>query len=258
MTRKHQLRSARGAKPSTTEYQSDGTRSMRWAAGTAAAAALYFSPGIGTSLDADIVYNGSEFTVTQSTLDTEWDVDGDGANDFFFRKDSYGSTFLYISIDMNSNGGRNGRGFINFGAGSSSDDVRNLPAGFRIGGSLANGYSWGASAQSDRNAVFGSVGSGYYQYPGMDMQGFNLDESGYVGFRFESSGSLHYGWARMTLNSSPDYGSVTIHEWAYNDTSGGSILAGQSIPEPGHLGGLAALACGAAGLRRTRRKRNLD
>ena len=65
------------------------------------------------------------------------------------------------------------------------------------------------------------------------------------------SGLTLYGWADITLSSAL---SVTVHAWAFEST-GGSILAGQtensSTPVPG-LGGLAALACGAAGLRRKR------
>ena len=65
------------------------------------------------------------------------------------------------------------------------------------------------------------------------------------------SGLTVYGWADITLSSAL---SVTVHAWAFEST-GGSILAGQtensSTPVPG-LGGLAALACGAAGLRRKR------
>ena len=65
------------------------------------------------------------------------------------------------------------------------------------------------------------------------------------------SGLTVYGWADITLHSAL---SVTVHAWAFEST-GGSILAGQtensSTPVPG-LGGLAALACGAAGLRRKR------
>lgn len=67
------------------------------------------------------------------------------------------------------------------------------------------------------------------------------------------SGLTVYGWADITLSSAL---SVTVHAWAFEST-GGSILAGQtensSTPVPG-LGGLAALACGAAGLRRKRNR----
>lgn len=63
------------------------------------------------------------------------------------------------------------------------------------------------------------------------------------------SGLTVYGWADITLTSAS---SVTVHAFAFEST-GGSILAGQTksnggTPVPG-LGGLAALACGAAGLR---------
>ncbi len=48
--------------------------------------------------------------------------------------------------------------------------------------------------------------------------------------------------------------SATLTGWAYNDVPGGSIMAGQTeaVAVPG-AGGLLALACGAAGLRRRRK-----
>jgi hypothetical protein len=74
----------------------------------------------------------------------------------------------------------------------------------------------------------------------------------------------YFGWIDYTLEAN---GSVSdplnfvINSWAYNDVSGEGIIAGQNTaasgggaaPVPG-LGGLAALAIGAAGLR-TRRQR---
>ncbi|MAC19556.1 MAG: hypothetical protein CMJ23_07795 [Phycisphaerae bacterium] len=60
-----------------------------------------------------------------------------------------------------------------------------------------------------------------------------------------------YGWADFSL--SLDGQTMTVHGWA-DDTTGGSILAGQtesSAPVPG-IGGLAVLAFDAGGLRRQR------
>ena len=67
---------------------------------------------------------------------------------------------------------------------------------------------------------------------------------GYVGFaRDEDSfGWIDLGWDGTTL---------TIYDWAYNDD--GTILAGQTVAVPGGAG-LAALAMGAAGLRRRRKR----
>ena len=89
--------------------------------------------------------------------------------------------------------------------------------------------------------------SNYSSFGNMEM-----GERAYLALKLRNdSGLTVYGWADITLSSAL---SVTVHAWAFEST-GGSILAGQtensSTPVPG-LGGLAALACGAAGLRRKR------
>ena len=71
-----------------------------------------------------------------------------------------------------------------------------------------------------------------------------------LGFRTYDQ-PLLMGWADISLST--DGLSLTVHGWAFED-SGAGIVAGEtgaSNPVPG-LGGLAALACGAAGLRRKR------
>lgn len=68
----------------------------------------------------------------------------------------------------------------------------------------------------------------------------------------------YYGWINYTLSFSEGSYGFTINSWAYNDVSGQGIIAGQntaagSSAVPG-LGGLAALAIGAAGLRSRRQR----
>ena len=80
-----------------------------------------------------------------------------------------------------------------------------------------------------------------------------LGNSGYVGFSFSNtSGDVFYAWAFIS-QAAANY--FTISEWAFDNT-GGAIRAGQtqaSNAVPG-IGGIAALACGAAGLRRRRNR----
>ena len=71
------------------------------------------------------------------------------------------------------------------------------------------------------------------------------------------SGSL-YGWINYTLTYLEGGFTLTINSWAYNDVLGEGIIAGQnqaaaSNAVPG-LGGLAALAIGAAGVRSRRQR----
>ncbi len=81
-----------------------------------------------------------------------------------------------------------------------------------------------------------------------------------VGFSVSSSGDTYYGWIEYDLSMSEGSFTFTVNSWAYNDVAGQGIIAGQnqaagSSAVPG-LGGLAALAIGAAGVR-TRRQRTV-
>ena len=96
----------------------------------------------------------------------------------------------------------------------------------------------------------------------------NIDEgtNELLAFRMEISGEagMYFGWIDYTLDASgnaSDPYTFTVNAWAYNDVSDQGIIAGQALAAgssgggavPG-LGGLAALAIGAAGVR-TRRQR---
>jgi MYXO-CTERM domain-containing protein len=80
--------------------------------------------------------------------------------------------------------------------------------------------------------------------------------TGYVGLQFKNGANTHYGWARFTYDDL-NTGFITIHEFAYENQPGQSILAGDTgsaaVPEPSRA--LLALAglCGVA-LRRRRKQ----
>ena len=81
-----------------------------------------------------------------------------------------------------------------------------------------------------------------------------------VGFAFteSSGGDTYYGWVDYDLSMSEGSFTFTVNGWAYNDVAGQGIIAGQdqaagSSAVPG-LGGLAALAIGAAGVRSRRQR----
>ena len=78
-----------------------------------------------------------------------------------------------------------------------------------------------------------------------------------IAFSLEST-ETHYGWINYSLAQENNGYAFTVNSWAYNDTPGEGIIAGQnqaagSSAVPG-LGGLAALAIGAAGLRSRRQR----
>ena len=84
-----------------------------------------------------------------------------------------------------------------------------------------------------------------------------LGDDQIVGFSFSDSGESYYGWVNYTLSMFEDEFTFTINSWAYNDVAGEGIIAGQNTAAgsavPG-LGGLAALAIGAAGVRSRRQR----
>jgi len=94
---------------------------------------------------------------------------------------------------------------------------------------------------------------------GSHSGGYN-GTSQYALFTFEdASSNNYYGWLQLDSAVSGSAGPlITLNEWAYDDTPGEFIAAGDTgVPEPStmDLTGLAALILGAAGLRRWRAAR---
>lgn len=78
----------------------------------------------------------------------------------------------------------------------------------------------------------------------------------YLGMRFGvGGGDYHYGWVEITRSNFSGFADLTLNSWYVNGTVNEGVVAGQqgSNAVPG-LGGLAALACGAAGVRRRRNR----
>ena len=130
----------------------------------------------------------------------------------------------------------------------------NVGASMWQGPGTANRAVQGGVVGSAANLAFGAPISGASTfvagaYP--TMGNFAVGVSGYFGLRFlrETDSATLHGWVRMTKGTNPTTTGL-IHEYAYENVAGGTILAGD-IPGPGSL---ALLALGALGLRG--RKRN--
>lgn len=99
------------------------------------------------------------------------------------------------------------------------------------------------------SSIFSSGSTSFNQSSGILAAG----QRGFLALSWDLDDEAVFGWADISLST--DGLSLTVHGWAFED-SGVGILAGEtgaSNPLPG-LGGLAALACGAAGMRRKRNR----
>ena len=246
-----------------------GAAAAAFGPAAANAAVVFVSPSTAPSVG---------FTTGDSA---NWDVDGDGTNDFSLDGSAgfsqYGTGGLYsgyanATVNLNSfKAGYGGRGFVRK-VGDANWDVRDLGSGFAVGATLANGYDFGL--QGGRNLVSGGTSWASETSPLSFAAAFdNISASvkilgggtgdNLVGFRFEISGATHYGWANLFIDDGTGggrAGDVTITQWAYESTADCAINVGQtsgdncstpSVPNPGTL---ALLAAGAAGLRRWRGK----
>ena len=117
-----------------------------------------------------------------------------------------------------------------------------------------------SKSQADRIGKLDKSSSTFKQSAGI----LSLGTDNLIGFEISEPGSQnYYGWIEYTLQldgaaNERNRFLFTINAWAYNDVGDEGILAGQNTAAgsnvvPG-LGGLAALAIGAAGVR-TRRQR---
>ncbi len=206
------------------------------AAGSAAAAAMYL--GASPSADAAIVYVTTPLSIGLGGSLVNWDVDGDSTTDF--RLETFGSSSLSIN-----GGGVNGA-FVNL-VGATEDGIEGFDttaSQFDVGPALPAGYFFGLP-----NAAFRTMMVSGGTTLGPDALGWAAPTQ-YVGFKF---GAVpNYGWASVTLDTTT--ATLSINEWAYEDT-GREIHLG-AVPEPA-IGGLALLACGAAGLRGLRRRKSI-
>ena len=108
----------------------------------------------------------------------------------------------------------------------------------------------GTVIASASNFVAGESGSTTHVGPSANQ--FQIGTAGIIGFVFETTvgGPDFYGWAKVVINNA---GAGSITDWAYDNTPGTSIQAGQiaPVPEPATLA--VGLLCIGAGIARRRR-----
>jgi len=139
------------------------------------------------------------------------------------------------------------------GSGASNRRVVNNSFGTSISG-LSGTIGYNSTATSGSGFAVGSNIGAYNNFflntnaASGALQGQFYNTTGYIGFRFSTDGgtSWFFGWAKWTGGTD---GTGALSEWAYNNTAGGAITAGQ-VPAPG-----AAALVGMAGLMAARRRK---
>ena len=224
-------------------------------------------------LHADIQYFGSEITLSlsgasTSTFDfTSQTISGGGVSWYLagYRSASasstlwssfFGSGFYYslysfarMSTTWNASAFAINQGLFNAGdlidlaAIQSGSSFLTLHSAYRSFYYSRYSYTYYGSFSSSDVWLTSNSSSNGAMSPG---------QRGFLALGFELDGETVFGWADISLST--DGLSLTVHGWAFED-SGEAIVAGQTEggdnAVPG-LGGLAALACGAAGMRRRR------
>ena len=218
---------------------------MRWVSYAKAAGVGALTMGAASTADAAIVVNGgthndNDPAVLPIVVDpvafgykNSFDIDGDGARDFFMGTGNYGSVFGQLD-------GANTAGMI------LSSGAVNAYAGAFAEGAIIDGT---ASVPSAQVAVITESSD-------PDV-GFGDGSRGFMGFKTSSG---YFGWMDVSTIQVPDAGfndiddlQLTIHGWAI-DNSGAGIEAG-TIPEPSSL---ALLAAGSVGILARRRRKNVS
>lgn len=209
-----------------------GRRLNRYA--TAASAAGVGLLALVQPSDAKVVYTPTNVTIAPNST-YNLDLNNDGKTDFVIAQHSYPGYSATLYVGPNANGVLARAGAASCGC----DSAFAFPAGAFIGPSK---HFVGVSADLAKVKQIAS-----------SVRSFGLwknENNRYLALEFKIGGQTHYGWARLSVQSSYGQGVVgTITGYAYETTANKPIRAGQTssgaeVSE--QKGSLGALAAGAA------------
>ncbi len=170
---------------------------------------------IGTSVSGAIVYSGSQDLTLPHDSDRIFEIPfGGPPEDTFLIVDLRGT------IVMLENG--YSEGIYDF-IPDASDPLDPTAAAFDFGMEIDGDFEWS-------EVTGASIRLANYWEENAEIRGEFFDQSNrYLPLRTVSDDSEFYGWLRMSHSMEDEL--FTVHDWAWNDTAGEPILAGQ-IPEP--------------------------
>lgn len=184
-------------------------RLTQYGALTAAIAGVVNASGQG------IVYSGIiDGTANNTTYDL--DLDGDGNVDFVFEHYYYSKNYGNL-LSVNVNFAFNPQNAI-----IGSFDSYIYPFALNDGDLISSGNpNW----INDSNIGFLNRYSYCYNSKTAWCSSVSKSTPKYMGLRFEFNGEIHYGWARLEIGIVPS--DWVLKDFAYNETAGESIRAGQ-------------------------------
>ncbi|HEY1659427.1 MAG TPA: hypothetical protein VGG14_13830 [Candidatus Sulfotelmatobacter sp.] len=181
----------------------------------AAAALLAFAP----SASAEIIYKPSNTplgTPFAGGVNTPFDINGDGINDFTFDNYSYFS-HGFGATDLSITAEQTGNGIVAVTLqGQDRPTAAALKAGVEVGPTQ--------SFQAPRVLL-----GGIYEGSGGGAFGSWLNvETAYLGLKFVVNGETYYGWARIKFAGPDAVNSGSIYGYAYESVAGEPIVTGKT------------------------------
>lgn len=175
---------------------------------------------MGSMANAQVIHSGPKnLPVTDPLTPVSIDIDGDLVDDFTLG-------LAQLSTLWNSYASTNSAWVINNGSSVYQGSWITKSAG-EIVHALSSGDIIAASTS------WGNDGTAYWNigYYGPMFTGINCEFQGqgdmFMGVRFYIGANQHYGWVR--LNVPADVTSMTIVDWAYQETPGAGLIAGDLV-----------------------------
>ncbi len=196
-----------------------GPGNLALASAAAGGAALAVAPAAEAAIQhinpPDIIVQAGPSASTYTSID----VDGDGDNDFVIRQVNGSAPFPLAYLHPSYLNSASVLAKYPF-TGPPFPEPKALDSTYNIANITAPGPTFWFNGGSPYPALLGA-GSIYGNFPGV--------EDKFIGVRFINNpgggpGPLHYGW--IQVNVAADSSSITIVDWAYEDTPNTPILAG--------------------------------